>query len=64
MKTEIETRTNFRRLREYLRLYKQRLYCVPRHLLHDQDMDSKGLDFNLYSELRNKHKEDLLSFLS
>lgn len=51
-------------MREYLRLYKQRLYCVPRHLLHDQDNDSKGLDFNIYAELRTRHKHNLKGFLS
>jgi len=63
-KEEAQSRSDFRRLREYLRLSKQRLYCVPRHLLHDPDNDSKGLDFNIYAELRLRHKHDLKGFLS
>ena len=44
----------FRNLREYLRLYKQRLFLVPRHQIFEEDLDSNGLDYNLYKDISKR----------
>ena len=52
--------TKFRRLTEYLRLYKQRLYVVPKHQLTDANEDSKGLDFESFKNLRQRNDLNIL----
>lgn len=43
-----------------MRLYKQRLYLVPRHLITEADMDANGMDFHTYNGLRTKHLDNIL----
>lgn len=52
--------TQFRRLTEYLRLYKQRLYVVPKHQLTDANEDAKGMDFESFKNLRQRNDLNIL----
>lgn len=54
-KGEKDTHNQFKKLREYFRLYKERLYLVPRHLILEEDLDSKGLDYHTYKDLKARN---------
>ena len=54
-----QAKQGFRRLREYLRLYRQRLYLIPKGQQAQADGDSDlqgGMDFMEYKTLRARHR--------
>eukprot|EP00347_Sterkiella_histriomuscorum_P020070 403339213 len=64
---EQRNEVKYQKLREYLRLYKQRLYLVPKHQIMEEDKDMHGLDYTSYKALQgsgmnilevvNKHRQ-------
>ncbi|CDW73078.1 UNKNOWN [Stylonychia lemnae] len=52
-----KSEVRYQKLREYLRLYKQRLYLVPKHQIMDDDKDMRGLDYNSYKDLQSKNMD-------
>jgi hypothetical protein len=56
-KKEGEQRNHFRRLKEYIRLYKQRLYLVSKHQLLDvssKQEEISGMDYTTFADLRQR----------
>ncbi|CDW78398.1 UNKNOWN [Stylonychia lemnae] len=52
-----EPQMQYQKLREYLRLNKQRLYLIPKHQIFEPDGDSNGLDFQTFKQIRYQDKD-------
>ena len=50
-----DPQVKYQKLREYLRLYKKRLYLVPRHQIFEDDKDMRGFDYHTYKDLQEKN---------
>lgn len=49
---------DYTKLREYVRLYKMRLYLVPKHQIFNEQKEETGLDFHTYSDLKKRHGDE------
>ena len=57
-KSDKEDQDEYTKLREYVRLYKMRLYMVPKHQIFNEQKEETGLDFHTFSDLRKKYGEE------